>query len=174
MNKKRKLWIAGGVLVLLMAIGGTTAVAVMGDDGPLTGEILKKASAAALEAAGGGTVTDTESGDEDGAYEVEVTMADGSQVDVHLDSGFKVIAKGTDRDSDDDRPITGESLEKASAAALEAAGGGTVTSTETSEGNSFYEVEVTLENGDQVDVLLDSGFKVVAKDVDREGPLDLD
>ena len=92
MNKKRKLWIAGGVLVLLMAIGGTTAVAVIGDDGPLTGETLKKASAAALEAAGGGTVTDTESGDEDGAYEVEVTMADGSQVDVHLDSDFKFIA----------------------------------------------------------------------------------
>jgi hypothetical protein len=35
-----------------------------------------------LQATGGGKVTDTEVGDEEGAYEVEVTRADGSQVDV--------------------------------------------------------------------------------------------
>ena len=33
----------------------------------------------------------TEVGDEEGAYEVEVTRADGSQVDVHLDRDFNVV-----------------------------------------------------------------------------------
>ena len=41
---------------------------------------------------GGGKVTGTEAGDEEGAYEVEVTRADGSQVDVHLDKAFNVIS----------------------------------------------------------------------------------
>ena len=43
-------------------------------------------------------MTGTEVGDEEGAYEVEVTRADGSQVDVHLDEHFGVI--GQDRDGE--------------------------------------------------------------------------
>jgi len=43
-------------------------------------------------------VTGTEAGDEEGAYEVEVTRADGSQVDVHLDKGFNVINQAGDND----------------------------------------------------------------------------
>ena len=43
-------------------------------------------------------MTGTEVNDEEGAYEVEVTRADGSQVDVHLDSAFKVIGDKSDQD----------------------------------------------------------------------------
>ena len=63
---------------------------------PITGAALERASAAALEHTGGGRVTETEAGDEEGAYEVEVTRADGSQVDVHLDEHFDVL--GTEDD----------------------------------------------------------------------------
>ena len=58
---------------------------------PPWGAALDRASAAALQEAGSGRVTDTEAGDEEGAYEVEVTKPDGSQVDVHLDEQFRVL-----------------------------------------------------------------------------------
>ena len=57
----------------------------------------------ALKEVGEGKVTQTEAGDEEGAYEVEVTKADGSQVDVHLDKQFKVLdAKADKEDSGPD------------------------------------------------------------------------
>ena len=104
MSKKRKLWIAAGVLALALVAGGAAAVAGGdgGDSRPITGDSLEKASAAALEATGGGRVTGTETGDEDGAYEVEVTMSSGEQIDVHLDSDFKVIGQKADREDPND------------------------------------------------------------------------
>ena len=72
---------------------------------PITGEALERASAAALEYTGGGEVTETEIGDEEGYYEVEVTLPGGRQVDVHLDASFKVISSegdGADGSEDDD------------------------------------------------------------------------
>jgi hypothetical protein len=60
------------------------------------GPALTAASTAALRHTGGGRVTGTEVGDEEGDYEVEVTRADGSQVDVHLDKGFNVINQADD------------------------------------------------------------------------------
>lgn len=58
---------------------------------PITGDALGRASAAALAAVGGGTVTETGVDDEEGFYEVEVTRADGSQVDVDHDERFSVL-----------------------------------------------------------------------------------
>ena len=66
------------------------------------GEALEKASAAALAHTGGGKVTETEQGDEDSYYEVEVTLPDGSQVDVQLDRDFNVVGDEADNDSGDD------------------------------------------------------------------------
>ena len=57
----------------------------------ITGDALASASAAALAAVGGGTVTQTEVGDEESHYEVEVTFADGHQVDVQLDENFALV-----------------------------------------------------------------------------------
>ena len=69
-----------------------------GADVPLTGTTLDKASTAALDYLGGGSVTQTEVGDEEGYYEVEVTLDDGSQVDVHLDENFNVLSQVADTD----------------------------------------------------------------------------
>jgi uncharacterized membrane protein YkoI len=60
---------------------------------------LQKASAAALKYTGEGRVTETEEGDEDSYYEVEVTLDDGSQVDVQLDRQFKVVSSESDSDN---------------------------------------------------------------------------
>jgi hypothetical protein len=46
-------------------------------------------------------VTGSEVGDEEGAYEVEVTRDDGSQVDVHLDKNFNVLGTPADNEGQD-------------------------------------------------------------------------
>jgi hypothetical protein len=71
-------------------------------DGELKGDDLDRASKVALDAVGEGEVTDTEVGDEEGAYEIEVTKADGSQVDVHLDESFQVISLDPDDETEPD------------------------------------------------------------------------
>ena len=68
----------------------------------ITGDALDKAKAAALAATGGGRVSDTEVGDEESYYEVEVTRSDGSQVDVQLDRGFNVVGQEGDSDEVED------------------------------------------------------------------------
>jgi uncharacterized membrane protein YkoI len=67
-----------------------------GADKPITGPALAKASAAALAHTHGGKVTETEVGDEDSYYEVEVTRPGGRQTDVQLDRNFKVVGSKTD------------------------------------------------------------------------------
>ncbi|HEY7595556.1 MAG TPA: hypothetical protein VH969_20560 [Actinophytocola sp.] len=96
------------VIVAALAAGLVTAGAGIalatgqqddnGSDRPITGPALDKATAAALDHTGGGKVTGTEAGDEEGAYEVEVTMSDGRQIDVHLDGRFTVLGSASDRD----------------------------------------------------------------------------
>jgi hypothetical protein len=97
-----------GILIAAVAIGalagGGAAIAGAtggGDDGngkPITGPDLDKASAVALQQTGGGKVTGSELRDEEGYYEIEVTRADGKQVDVHLDKSFHVLAGQPDRE----------------------------------------------------------------------------
>lgn len=106
MTTKRVRLIAAATIATLAA-GGTAAgiaVAAGGDDTEtsITGAALEKASAAALAQTGGGRVTGTEVGDEDAYYEVEVTRADGSQVDVHLDTDFSVVGSQPDEEDDGD------------------------------------------------------------------------
>jgi uncharacterized membrane protein YkoI len=96
---------AGIAALAALALGGAAiANATMGDDGEaLTGTTLERASAAALKAAGGGRVTETEHDSEGGAtYEVEVTKPDGSEVEVLLDGSFKVISAESDREESGD------------------------------------------------------------------------
>ncbi|MGH3133625.1 MAG: hypothetical protein ACRDNY_07780 [Gaiellaceae bacterium] len=102
------------IVMLVVAIGAVSAGIAIGagggdDEAPITGTALARASAAALDHTGGGRVTDTEAGDEDGAYEVEVVLADGSQVDVHLDSGFNVLGDEADGDEPNGEDDTGDS-----------------------------------------------------------------
>ena len=94
MRRRVTLIVAGVASVAVLGLGGAAiADARMGDDGePLSGATLHRASAAALKATGGGRVTETEHDSEDGAtYEVEVTKADGSQVDVRLDVSLNFV-----------------------------------------------------------------------------------
>ena len=68
-------------------------------DEHLSGATLDRASKAALAKTGGGKVTGSERDTEHGAtYEIEVTKADGSQVDVRLDDQFKVVAVEPDHE----------------------------------------------------------------------------
>jgi uncharacterized membrane protein YkoI len=98
--KKRLAVIATMVVTLGVASVGI-AIAAGDDDGtetPITGTDLQKASAAALDATGGGRVTGSEIGDEESYYEVEVTLDGGGQIDVQLDKSFNVVSSEGDRD----------------------------------------------------------------------------
>ena len=189
-DKFKGALIAVGVIAVLATGGAAIAGATGGGDGgdkgeketPITGSALDRASQAALKEVGSGKVTQTEAGDEEGAYEVEVTKPDGSQVDVHLDKSFAVIDaeadkadSGQERSDGDgetgdgpDKAITGAALDRAGQAALKKTGGGKVTETEQGDEDSYYEVEVTKADGSQVDVQLDKAFNVVGSKVDHE------
>ncbi len=176
-------------LTTMLALGG---LAACGDNDQVEGSDRDKAEKAALAETGSGEVVDVEKSDddeqEDHAYEVQVNLDNGDEVDVELDEDFNVVrtdvdtndanaaptedpsesSSPTDAATDDDAPLTGKTLDQASKAALAAAGGGTVTDTSVSDdADHAYEVEVTLDNGDQVDVDLDEAFKVVRQDLDR-------
>jgi hypothetical protein len=91
---------AGGAGIAA-ATGLTDADGGKDPETPLTGDALTGASRAALDQVGDGVVTDTELGDEESRYEVEVTRPDGQRVDVQLDESFTVVGSSTDREGDD-------------------------------------------------------------------------
>jgi hypothetical protein len=102
-GRTRMILIATAAGVVAAGIGGGVAIAgSAGDtDTPITGAARAKAEAAALAHTGGGRVTETEVGDEESYYEVEVTLPDGSQVDVQLDENFAVVGSSADEQPDD-------------------------------------------------------------------------
>jgi uncharacterized membrane protein YkoI len=108
MDAKRRRWIVGGAVALVVLAGGTAvAVATAGDDDrPLTGLTLARAEEAALAHTGGGTVIETEVGDDGAAYGVEVRLDHGSVVEVALDQDFRVV--GTEADDDGANEDRGE------------------------------------------------------------------
>lgn len=102
---RRTKWIAGGTLALAV-IGGGAGLAVAGsagDDKPLAGSDLDRATEAALKHTGGGSVIETEVGDDGAAYGVEIRLDDGSTIEVSLDRNFKVIGQEADEDGLADR-----------------------------------------------------------------------
>ena len=87
-----------------------------------------------------------------------------------LGAGGAAIAIGSSGTGDDEgtqRAITGEALQKASDAALAHTGGGKVTETEVNDEESYYQVEVTTDKGQQ-DVQLDRNFNVVSSKDDSD------
>ena len=108
--RRSSKFLAGGALAVAV-IGGGAGVAVAGgafdDDGdeiPITGDALDRATEVVLDEYPGARVSDTEVGDEEGYYEVEVTLEDGNHVDVHLDEDFNLLGSENDgpEDSEDD------------------------------------------------------------------------
>lgn len=104
---QRKTKVVTAVAIATLAVAGTgtgAAIASSGGDDdatqvPIEGTDLERASAAALAHTGEGRVTETEVGDEESYYEVEVTLEDGSQVDVQLNEQFDVVGSEDDDDS---------------------------------------------------------------------------
>ena len=90
-----------------------------------------------------------------------------------LAAGGTAIAAGARDDDATERPISGDALEKAKAAAL-ADTPGRVTATEVGDEESYYEVEVTRSDGSQVDVQLDRSFNVVGQEGDSDESEDED
>jgi uncharacterized membrane protein YkoI len=95
-NAKKMIIAAAVALMLLVGAGVAYASGSSGDgssgdgSGQSTGPGMDKAKSVALDQVNG-RVTATEFQDEEGYYEVEVTKADGSQVDVHLDKNYNVL-----------------------------------------------------------------------------------
>lgn len=86
--------VAGAAVVTAGTVGAATALSAADDDAhdrAIPASELGRAEQAALEETGGGTVTGTEVDDEESTYEVEVTLGDGTQVDVQLDEDFRVV-----------------------------------------------------------------------------------
>lgn len=106
MNRRTKL-IGGGVMAAALFAGGTGLAVAAGGAGnrdrPLTGSNLERASDAALAHTGGGTVIETEVGDDGAAYGVEIRLDDGRVVEVNLDKSFQVIGTEADEDSPSER-----------------------------------------------------------------------
>ncbi|MGH2691972.1 MAG: hypothetical protein ACRDHM_05670 [Actinomycetota bacterium] len=104
MTGKKTRWIVGVALAVVL-IGGGAAIAIAsgGDaDKPLHGSNLERATSAALEHTGGGTVVETEVGDDGAAYGIEIRLDDGSVVEVNLDDSFEVIGEEADEDRGSD------------------------------------------------------------------------
>lgn len=69
----------------------------------------------------------------------------------------------------DDEPLTGSTLEQATAAALEHTGGGKVIESEAGDGGAAYGVEIRLDDGRVVEVALDENFNVIGQESDDDG-----
>lgn len=104
--RTRTIILTGIAGIAAIAIAGTATASQFGGDdneSPITGDALRSASDAALAHTGEGTVSETEVGDEDSYYEVEVTLESGRQVDVQLDEDFNVVDVHDDIESPDDQ-----------------------------------------------------------------------
>ena len=95
--RKRAAAVGGGAVLVTLLVGGGVAAAGGFEPGEedshdYTPAQADDASAAALDATGGGEVNSVERDDENGAtWEVEVTKTDGTTVDVRLDESYAVV-----------------------------------------------------------------------------------
>jgi uncharacterized membrane protein YkoI len=89
-----------------------------------------------------------------------------------LGAGGAAVAFASAGDDDrSDKPITGSALDRAKAIALQRTAG-RVTATEVGDEEGYYEVEVTRDDGSQVDMHLTRDFKVIDAKADGDGPHD--
>ena len=97
---RRKLAVVLGLATILaVAVTGFAIAAGGGEEQPLTGTALEQAKAAALAHTGGGTVIETETGDDGAAYGVEVRLPSGRVVELSLDERFAVLGSEADDDA---------------------------------------------------------------------------
>jgi uncharacterized membrane protein YkoI len=201
-----RTWVGVAALAVLGLVGATVAAGAGSSKGstttgttttttsgkpsrtpetPLTGDTLAKAKAAAIAKVGGtvdSATTETDSSNTDAAYEVHVTKADGTHVEVILDEAFNVLAVetgrgrhgghvGHGRGGNGETPLTGDVATKAKAAAVAKVGGTAneaTTENDSSNADAAYEVHVTKADGSHVKVILDKSFNVL--EVETGGP----
>jgi hypothetical protein len=85
-----------------------------------------------------------------------------------------LVAIGALALADIDLPLMGGDYDRATAAAIQHVGSGTVTETEAEEFGGSREVEIRLPDGRQVEVNLDKSFNVLGTEADDDGPNDID
>ena len=92
MKHRTILATVAGAIAAVSITGGAVALAGNESEGSASGPAADRAVAAALAETGGGTANAVERDSENGAvWEVEVTKADGSTVDVRLDGSLHVV-----------------------------------------------------------------------------------
>ena len=85
-----------------------------------------------------------------------------------------------DNGADSEEGLTGPDAQKAKSAAIAAVGSGTISEVERDDGDDgygtsgVYEVEVTRNDGSDLEVHLDGDYDVVGKEADGDGPNDED
>ena len=77
-------------------------------------------------------------------------------------------------DDDSEQQATGPGIEKAKSVALDHTNGGHVSGTEVGDEEGYYEVEITKDDGSQVDVHLGKNYNVLSTPADHENPDDKD
>ena len=178
--RSKRVVIPAVAAVAVLAVGSLVWSSAASDN--LNDNEFDRASTAAVQAAGGGQVTDSEK-DRNG-YELEVTREDGTEVDIYLDENFNVTGNREDdrydddrddrddagevRDNDaDDRVLSQTERDSATKAALAEIGSGTVTDVEASDDRgTAYEVEVVKADRTEWHVDLNADFGVVSSHQD--------
>ena len=158
MPTKTKVLIAGAVLALGAAV---PAIAQAGGDSPT----VTPGDGSQVDVQSGQDVAVVGSEDEAGteaeeSTEVEFGVENESEADNEAGQAEEASA------GDSEAPIPATDIDRASVAALAYLGNGRVTATEVGDEESYYEVEVTRDDGTQVDVQLDENFNVVSTEDD--------
>ena len=149
---------------------------------PLTGETADKVEAAAKDKVSGGTVLRVESSP-DGGYHAHVRKSDGTEVVVEVNKDYEATAVrefggpgGPGRGPHGpgggpgagEKPLTGDTADKVTAAAKDKVSGGTILRVETDAGPAAYEAHVRKSDGTEVVVLVNKDFEVTS--VEEHGP----
>jgi hypothetical protein len=75
---------------------------------------------------------------------------------------------------DDDKPLTGADLDRATEAALDHVGEGQVVETEVGDDGAAFGVEIRKDDGSVVEVNLDGNFEVIGSEADDDSPGETD
>jgi uncharacterized membrane protein YkoI len=129
-------------------------------------------AAAAVAALAGGTAIAVASGG-GGSSDSSSPAAQSAESQAADESGARDEAGGHDEsagaDDGNGQPVTGSPLARASQIALQRTGGGQVTGSEIRDEEGYYEIEVTKDDGSQVDVHLDQNYNVIDASSDGGG-----
>jgi len=165
MTRTRKIIITSAAVVALIGGGAAVAVAQQNPGDP----DLDGAAQSALDEVGEGEVVGVEQ-DDDGGYDVEIRLPDGSETEVEMSDAFEITHTEQDSEDDggepDDLSVDDTTRTRAADAALATVENGTVVSVESDDGG--YEVEIRHVDGTETDVHLDAAFTVTSSEHDPD------